>query len=136
VEIPAVVWGKSPNLETRWKNMLAEARPVSAEINVGYWGKDLEFGRVDVQSGRVGTKIQTLRTYYGMWQFSSWICTEDDCFSQTTRRAISSKTLRLKPPFRIDRMEPVRNNRGTPMIKVIGRPDADMCKWFKSYEIS
>jgi len=134
VEIPAVVWGKSPNLETRWKNMLAEARPVSAEINVGYWGKDLEFGRVDVQSGRVGTKIQTLRTYYGMWQFSSWICTEDDCFSQTTRRAISSKTLRLKPPFRIERMEPVlRNSR--PMIKLIGRL-SERFKWFKSYETS
>jgi hypothetical protein len=99
-------------------------------------GKDLEFGRVDVQSGHVGVKIKTLRKFYGLWGFHSWICSEDVCFSHATRRAISSKTLRLKPPFRIDRMEPVASNSGTPKIKLIGRLGNEMVKWFKSYETS
>jgi hypothetical protein len=135
-EIPAVVWGLSSSAKSYWKGLTAEARPVSADINVGPMGKDLEFGRVDVQSGHVGVKIKTLRKFYGLWGFHSWICSEDVCFSHATRRAISSKTLRLKPPFRIDRMEPVASNSGTPKIKLIGRLGNEMVKWFKSYETS
>lgn len=135
-EIPAVVWGLSRTAEAHWNALTAEARPVSGDINVGPMGKDLEFGRVDVQSGHAGVKIKTLRTYYDLWRFASWICTEDVCFSHAARRAISSKTLRLKPPFRIDRMEPVASNSGTPKIKLIGRLGNEMVKWFKSYETS
>jgi hypothetical protein len=134
--IPAVVWGLSRSLENKWNGLTAETRPVSGEIRVGLLGKDLEFGGVDVQSGHEGEKIKTLRTYYGLWKFHSWICTEDVCFSQATRSASSSKTLRLKPPFRIDRMEST-SQRGRQWIRVIGRARGrEMVKWFKSYETS
>jgi hypothetical protein len=134
--IPAVVWGLSRSQESRWNGLTAETRPVSGEIKVGLLGKDLEFGGVDVQSGHVVEQIATLRTYYGLWKFRSWICSEDVCFSQVTRRAISSKTLRLKPPFRIDRIESTSQG-GRQCIKVIGRARGlEMVKWFKSYETS
>lgn len=134
--IPAVAWGLSRSQESKWNGLTAEKRPVSGEIKVGLFGKDLEFGGVDVQGGHVVDQISTLRTYYGLWKFHSWICTEDVCFSQATRSANVSKTLRLKPPSRIDRMEST-SQKGIQCIKVIGRaPGREMVKWFKSYETS
>jgi hypothetical protein len=136
VKIPGVVWGMGGDAKLEWNRLMELARPDSAEIAVGPTGRDLEFGRTDGQHLRVGAKIATLKRFLSKWEFHSWICREDTCFSQTTRRASSAKTLRLTPPDRIQRMEPVPSNSGTPTIKVIGRPGTDMFKWFKSYEIS
>lgn len=134
--IPGVVWGMDASAKRDWNGLVDIARPESAEIAVGPTGRDLEFGRTDGEHGRVGTKIATLERFLKKWRFPSWICREDTCFSQTTRRARSAKTLRLTPPPRIQRIEPVPSNSGTPTIKVIGRAGDDMFKWFKSYEIS
>ena len=136
VTIPGFVWGTNPTAEAYWKNLPVSMRPESAEIAVGPTRRDLEFGRTDGQGDFVTSKIATLRRFFETWKFSSWICREDTCFSQTTRRASSAKTLRLTPPPRIHRIEPVLGNVNSPKIRVIGRSGDDMFKWFKSYEVS
>jgi hypothetical protein len=151
--IPGLVWGMSKTAETNWNGLPDIQRPESGEITVGPSKRDLEFGRVDHYHARAGLvksvgdqlrqtapspffnsefsatwaslapKLKTLRDFFNLWKFHSWNLNEDVCFSQTTRRANTSKTLRLTPPPRIQSLEK-------------GPAGKNMFKWFKSYEIS
>lgn len=163
--IPGLVWGMSKTAETNWNGLPDIQRPESGEITVGP-NKTLEFGRVDHYHARAGLvksvgdqlrqtapspffnsefsatwaslapKLKTLGDFLKKWKFDSWNWKEDVCYSQTTRRANTSKTLRLTPPPRIERLEKGPTKDGKPTIKVIARAGNDMFKWFKSYEIS
>ena len=137
VLIPAVVWGKDDRLKGKWQAKMDLARPDSSEITVGPTGRDLEFGRtsgLDVQSD---TKLETLEKFLKEWDFPSWLQQRDTCFSHTTRRAGSWKTVRLTPPPMIERIEPQPFAAGgTSNIKISARQGRQLFKLFKSHEVS
>ena len=137
VLIPAVVWGTDSALERTWKNMMDLAVPDSSEITVGPTGRDLEFGRTRDLETRTNTKLATLEKFLNEWSFPSWVQQRATCFSATSRRAGSWKTIRLTPPRMIEQIEPQPSAAGkTPGIKLSARQGPQLLKWFKSHEVS
>jgi hypothetical protein len=117
--------------------MMDLAVPDSSEISVGPTGRDLEFGRTRDLETRTNTKLATLEKFLNEWSFPSWVQQRATCFSATSRRAGSWKTIRLTPPRMIEQIEPQPSAAGkTPGIKLSARQGPQLLKWFKSHEVS